>query len=66
MYIYKVCVLKVLPGKGVSIIECNMKVDFTPPLRYKVPESMDKSDTLLFPLVISDGAEPSSATTVKT
>lgn len=62
--VYEFCVLEVLPGKAVSIIECDMKVDFAPPVGYKVPEtpeSMDENDLFPFPSVVSDGAGPSSS-----
>lgn len=36
--IYEMRVLETKPGKAVSIIECDMNVDFAPPLGYKEPE----------------------------
>ncbi|KFM80562.1 Ubiquitin fusion degradation protein 1-like protein, partial [Stegodyphus mimosarum] len=36
--IYEFCVLETRPGKAVSIIECDMNVDFAPPVGYKEPE----------------------------
>lgn len=35
--IYELCVLETKPGKAVSIIECDMNVEFAPPLDYKEP-----------------------------
>uniref|UniRef100_A0A0B6ZF81 Ubiquitin fusion degradation protein 1 homolog n=1 Tax=Arion vulgaris TaxID=1028688 RepID=A0A0B6ZF81_9EUPU len=49
---YELCVLESKPGKAVSIIECDMRVDFAPPIGYKEPErktkpveQMDSADT---------------------
>lgn len=36
--IYELCVLEAQPGRAVSIIECDMKVEFAPPIGYKEPE----------------------------
>lgn len=36
--IYELCVLETRPGKAVSIIECDMNVEFAPPVGYKEPE----------------------------
>jgi len=36
--IYEFCVLETKPGKAVSIIECDMNVEFAPPVGYKEPE----------------------------
>ncbi|XP_054714580.1 ubiquitin recognition factor in ER-associated degradation protein 1-like [Uloborus diversus] len=36
--IYEFCVLETRPYKAVSIIECDMNVDFAPPVGYKEPE----------------------------
>ncbi|CAL1528516.1 unnamed protein product [Lymnaea stagnalis] len=35
---YELCVLESKPGKAVSIIECDMRVDFAPPVGYREPE----------------------------
>lgn len=37
--IYELCVLETKPGEAVSIIECDMNVEFTAPLDYKEPVS---------------------------
>lgn len=37
---YELCVLETKPGRAVSIIECDMNVDFAPPVGYKEPEPM--------------------------
>lgn len=37
--IYELRVLETKPGNAVSIIECDMNVDFAPPVGYKEPES---------------------------
>ncbi|XP_058799078.1 ubiquitin fusion degradation protein 1 homolog [Phymastichus coffea] len=36
--IYEMCVLETKPGSAVSIIECDMNVEFAPPVGYKEPE----------------------------
>ncbi|KAG1655060.1 Ubiquitin recognition factor in ER-associated degradation protein 1 [Nymphon striatum] len=36
--VYELCVLETKPGRAVSIIECDMNVDFAPPVGYKEPE----------------------------
>ncbi|XP_012251047.1 ubiquitin recognition factor in ER-associated degradation protein 1 [Athalia rosae] len=38
--IYEMCVLETKPGPAVSIIECDMNVEFAPPVGYKEPERM--------------------------
>ena len=35
--IYEMCVLETKPGSAVSIIECDMNVEFAPPVGYKEP-----------------------------
>lgn len=35
--IYEMCVLETNPGSAVSIIECDMNVEFAPPVGYKEP-----------------------------
>lgn len=35
---YELCVLESQPGKAVTIIECDMRVDFAPPVGYKEPQ----------------------------
>lgn len=37
--IYELRVLETKPGQAVSIIECDMNVDFAPPIGYKEPEA---------------------------
>jgi ubiquitin fusion degradation protein 1 len=37
--VYELCVLETKPGRAVSIIECDMNVDFAAPVGYKEPES---------------------------
>jgi len=36
--VYEMCVLETKPGNAVSIIECDMNVDFAAPVGYKEPE----------------------------
>ena len=36
--IYELMVLETKPNDAVTIIECDMKVDFAPPVGYKSPE----------------------------
>ncbi|XP_060516558.1 ubiquitin fusion degradation protein 1 homolog [Cylas formicarius] len=40
--IYELCVLETKPGNAISIIECDMNVDFAPPVGYKEPEMVKK------------------------
>lgn len=42
--IYEMCVLETKPGPAVSIIECDMNVEFAPPLGYKEPEKETKNE----------------------
>lgn len=44
--IYEMRVLEVKPGNAVSIIECDMNVEFAPPVGYQEPEKMDTSSQL--------------------
>ncbi|RUS84819.1 hypothetical protein EGW08_007434 [Elysia chlorotica] len=48
---YELFVLESKPGKAVSIIECDMSVDFAPPVGYKEPERVPRKEQSL------DGAE---------
>ena len=48
--IYEMCVLKTEPGPAVSIIECDMNVEFAPPVGYKEPvRPVKKEDQELNP-----------------
>lgn len=38
--IYEMCVLETKPGPAVSIIECDMNVEFAPPVGYREPEKV--------------------------
>ncbi|XP_023288378.1 ubiquitin fusion degradation protein 1 homolog isoform X2 [Orussus abietinus] len=42
--IYEMCVLETRPGPAVSIIECDMNVEFAPPVGYKEPEKEVKTE----------------------
>jgi ubiquitin fusion degradation protein 1 len=42
---YEVCVLETKPGRAVSIIECDMNVDFEAPVGYKEPERVARKGT---------------------
>ncbi|KAK7871706.1 hypothetical protein R5R35_013995 [Gryllus longicercus] len=42
--IYELCVLETKPGPAVSIIECDMNVEFAPPVGYKEPEPVPKQE----------------------
>lgn len=42
--IYELCVLETKPGKAVSIVECDMNVDFAPPVGYVDPAEMKKEE----------------------
>nr|QBH74161.1 ubiquitin fusion degradaton protein [Carausius morosus] len=41
---YEMCVLETKPGPAVSIIECDMNVEFAPPVGYKEPEPVTKKE----------------------
>ncbi|XP_050532131.1 ubiquitin fusion degradation protein 1 homolog [Daktulosphaira vitifoliae] len=43
--IYEMCVLETKPGNAVSIIECDMNVEFAAPVGYQEPENPKKADT---------------------
>ncbi|KAL4218960.1 Ubiquitin recognition factor in ER-associated degradation protein 1 [Mactra antiquata] len=43
--IYELRVLETKPGRAVSIIECDMNVDFAPPLGYVEPERVKPKET---------------------
>jgi len=51
---FELCVLESKPGKAVSIIECDMNVDFAPPVGYKEPEYQRREK----PMEEADGAHP--------
>lgn len=40
--VYEVCVLETQPANAVTIIECDMRVDFAPPVGYQEPQPMNK------------------------
>ncbi|XP_059479330.1 ubiquitin recognition factor in ER-associated degradation protein 1 isoform X2 [Neocloeon triangulifer] len=42
--VYELCVLETKPGPAVSIIECDMNVDFAAPVGYKEPEIEPKKE----------------------
>lgn len=42
---YDLCVLETKPGSAVSIIECDMNVEFAAPIGYEEPDSMHKMNT---------------------
>ncbi|XP_041348877.1 ubiquitin recognition factor in ER-associated degradation protein 1-like [Gigantopelta aegis] len=42
--IYELCVLETKPGTAVSIIECDMNVDFAPPVGYQEPKRQRPHD----------------------
>ncbi|KAJ8975763.1 hypothetical protein NQ317_004813 [Molorchus minor] len=41
---YELCVLETKPGDAISIIECDMNVEFAAPVGYKEPQQTQKSD----------------------
>ncbi|XP_025196286.1 ubiquitin recognition factor in ER-associated degradation protein 1-like isoform X2 [Melanaphis sacchari] len=43
--IYEMCVLETKPGNAVSIIECDMNVEFAAPVGYEEPKHEKKMDT---------------------
>jgi len=42
--IYELCVLETKPGRAVTIIECDMNVEFDAPVGYKEPERKPKAE----------------------
>lgn len=49
--IYEMCVLETRPGPAVTIIECDMNVEFAPPVGYKEPqERIIKDDNVVDPV----------------
>lgn len=52
--IYELCVLETKPGVAVSIIECDMNVDFAPPIGYvePTPESRKEESAKSTPTVV--------------
>lgn len=42
--IYELCVLETKPGNAVTIIECDMNVDFAPPIGYTEPQKVQKKE----------------------
>ncbi|XP_046360178.1 ubiquitin recognition factor in ER-associated degradation protein 1-like [Haliotis rufescens] len=44
--IYELCVLETKPGTAVSIIECDMNVDFAPPVGYQEPRRQKMEESL--------------------
>ncbi|XP_075920816.1 LOW QUALITY PROTEIN: ubiquitin recognition factor in ER-associated degradation protein 1 [Petromyzon marinus] len=43
--VYELCVMETKPDRAVSIIECDMNVDFDAPLGYKEPERVARQET---------------------
>lgn len=41
---YELCVLETKPGNAVTIIECDMNVEFAPPVGYEEPKRIDKKE----------------------
>jgi len=41
---YEMCVLECLPADAISIIECDLNVDFAPPVGYKEPQTQRPED----------------------
>jgi len=52
--IYEFCVLETRPGNAVSIIECDMNVEFAPPVGYKEPEPKPANDGEPIPPVMNE------------
>lgn len=44
--VYELCVLETKPGAAVSIIECDMNVEFAPPVGYKEPDFYESESIL--------------------
>ncbi|XP_014674542.1 PREDICTED: ubiquitin fusion degradation protein 1 homolog [Priapulus caudatus] len=61
--IYELCVLETRPGKAVSIIECDMNVEFAAPIGYQEPRSHrqqpgQEEETPMDDIVEADGFVP--------
>lgn len=52
--IYEFCVLETQPGRAVSIIECDMNVEFAPPVGYIEPEPRPAKEEKPAPAVMKD------------
>lgn len=49
--IYEMCVLETKPGAAVTIIECDMNVEFAPPVGYKEPKKpVPKEENIVDPV----------------
>lgn len=57
--IYELCVLETKPGKAVSIIECDMNVEFAAPIGYREPQTRQTSGEL--PCAPVPGIQPDSS-----
>lgn len=55
---YELCVLETKPGPAVTIIECDMNVEFAPPVGYKEPERVVQREEKKEELVIPTGFVP--------
>ena len=59
---YELCVLETQPGNAVSIIECDMNVEFAPPVGYKDSDALE-SDSFQSSVRSSDDEESSEDAT---
>lgn len=59
MRLYQVLVLETKPSAAIRIIDCDLKVDFAPPVGYKEPERPPKKVTSDFerPVVTEDSKD---------
>ncbi|XP_018318630.1 ubiquitin fusion degradation protein 1 homolog [Agrilus planipennis] len=44
--VYELCVLETKPGNAISIIECDMNVEFAPPVGYKEPQKEQDTEEM--------------------
>lgn len=58
---YELCVLETKPGDAVSIIECDMDVDFAPPVGYEEPKYNKPQKPANAPQTSADAAKASNA-----
>lgn len=50
---YELCVLETKPGQAVSIIECDMNVDFAPPVGYVEPTPEPRKEKVVKPAAVA-------------
>jgi hypothetical protein len=48
------CILETRPGDAVSIIECDMDVDFAPPVGYEEPVKKEHKPVIFYTILLND------------